>query len=561
MVSQGRVWSYGGTVWESGSLGQLTVRSSILPSCEASVGGIFIQTIQTQLLFKPSVNKPPSVANPAMDGPGQPVLLAEDLQATLTGYIQDCYRHQRFCDLNLRGAHGRESVSCHRCVLAAVFPPIKGLLDTPDAMVDLVLPDFPVSGIRELIDRIYLHLNDQYLDWTDSNEALASTLMGYFPPILADAARVQDDGDEGMAIAAVGTMAKIEQECQSFQDRLALGSEEADQPLGGWDSSDNSSDGPALNALFQAIRDQDHEGDIRPAALPKRAQSQRRRRWAKRPPRKASGMDGVPGVPGVPARGPRGRKKGSGLKAEAKRFKTVTHLDHSNFENLEALKNTLKCDCPGMSLNNLKEQQNHFYSVHCQNEFTICDTCGHPVRTYNIQAHRESCASEVGPFLCPECGKEFPRRCNLNSHVFSYHKHVKCKSCGEQFVGNMLKRIHERTQHVKSFNCDHCPLQFNTMLKKKSHMVSVHLPDHLRPHVCLDCGQGFLYEDKLKRHRMNKHIRSRPFACRCGCVDVAYNDQSTRNQHENRNHPDHPIVVDRMTNKVPRSKPKVRTTS
>lgn len=457
-----------------------------------------------------------------MDGSQETIRLVEDLKDIITDYTQYCYKSEKFCDLTLRGQDGQQSVSCHRCVLAAVFPHFKLILDSQDDMVDIILPDFSFSHILDLIDRVYSHLNEKYFELTEIQDSLASTLNGYyhFQPVFCSQIKEDLDAEALKSDEEFGFSTKFEEE----------------------DEHNAEGDNEELSSLFQKIVDQDQEG--------KKAQ--------KKKPRlsKRTKKDEI-----VRTKGKRGRKKGSGLKSEVKRFKTVTHLDYSNFENLEELKNSLKCDCPGISFNNLKEQQNHFYSVHCQNEFTICDTCGNPVRTYNIQAHRESCASEVGPFLCPECGKEFPRRCNLNSHVFSYHKRVKCKSCGEEFVGNLFKRIHERTKHVKSFNCDHCPLQFNTMLKKKSHMVSVHLPDHLRPHVCLDCGQGFLYEDKLKRHRMNKHIRSRPFACRCGCVDVAYNDQSTRNQHENRNHPDHPIVVDRLTNKIPRSKPKVRTTS
>ena len=48
----------------------------------------------------------------------------------------------------------------------------------------------------------------------------------------------------------------------------------------------------------------------------------------------------------------------------------------------------------------------------------------------------------------------------------------------------------------------------------QDHFLRVHLPDDQKPCVCDVCGKGFLYKDKLNTHKMNKHIRARPYPCR-----------------------------------------------
>ncbi|TRY79766.1 hypothetical protein TCAL_08102 [Tigriopus californicus] len=459
---------------------------------------------------------------------------AEHSHSAITAYIQDCFRRQIFCDLRLRaGSDPAWSIHCHRCVLGAVFPPLQALLASPDdRTVDLILAEFAPQEIAPLIDSIYAHLSQKSYVIPASSMALAQLLsrptrLGPPPPPAVIDRTTPHPTDWAQA------------------DVLP--------ELDGCQPAEAGAAGQDHDALLDCVKlerwspaSESETVDVSPA--PRRG----RRRVAARS-------------------GPILRSKGQRKRLASKKVnpatpklspvypKPINHLDYYNADKLAARKRSMACDCPGLTFGNLMEQQNHFYTAHCQRDFSVCETCGNPVRIKYMEAHRETCAgSQRKPCLCPHCGHHTKGSGTLSTHMFDNHMKVKCKICGQEFVGDKSRRKHDHEQHAQTFDCDHCPLQFNTLYKKRSHMVRVHVPDHLRPYVCSECGQGFLYEGKLKRHKMNKHIRARPFACRCGCDNVAYNDQSTRNQHENRSHPHHPIVLERLKNPTVKHKPGVR---
>ena len=66
-------------------------------------------------------------------------------------------------------------------------------------------------------------------------------------------------------------------------------------------------------------------------------------------------------------------------------------------------------------------------------------------------------------------------------------------------------------------------------------MKTTHTPDDQKKHQCQDCGKGFISKNGLKEHRMNVHLKLRPYKCRYGC-EFAYNDRANRNCHEKKKH-------------------------
>ena len=81
-------------------------------------------------------------------------------------------------------------------------------------------------------------------------------------------------------------------------------------------------------------------------------------------------------------------------------------------------------------------------------------------------------------------------------------------------------------------NCPQCGLMVRLL---DSHIMDVHTPDHMKTYQCPDCGKGFSSSTSLKTHRMNVHLKLRPYRCRYGCED-SYNDTSNRNSHEKKKH-------------------------
>ena len=106
-----------------------------------------------------------------------------------------------------------------------------------------------------------------------------------------------------------------------------------------------------------------------------------------------------------------------------------------------------------------------------------------------------------------------------------------CHQCDFRCTSKKDLRRHIETHEEKK----PCPECGQKVRKLEAHIQTVHTPDEMKSQQCQDCGKGFFNLDELKKHRMNVHLKLRPYKCRYGC-DVGYNDRSNRNQHEKRVH-------------------------
>jgi uncharacterized Zn-finger protein len=84
--------------------------------------------------------------------------------------------------------------------------------------------------------------------------------------------------------------------------------------------------------------------------------------------------------------------------------------------------------------------------------------------------------------------------------------------------------------------CDLCGENFKTKEKLRVHKINKHLSEHQKPYVCTICGRGYAHKTKLESHQMNMHIRSRPFKCRLSACDADFNELANRNAHEKNVH-------------------------
>merc|ERR1712126_319616 len=107
--------------------------------------------------------------------------------------------------------------------------------------------------------------------------------------------------------------------------------------------------------------------------------------------------------------------------------------------------------------------------------------------------------------MCHLCDFKCAEKAGLKKHMQSHEEKKPCPKCGE--------RVRCLQQHIES----------------------VHTPDEMKKFQCQDCGKGFISALKVEKHRMNVHLKLRPYNCRYGC-NVSYNDTSNRNQHEKKTH-------------------------
>ena len=139
--------------------------------------------------------------------------------------------------------------------------------------------------------------------------------------------------------------------------------------------------------------------------------------------------------------------------------------------------------------------------------------------------------------ICNICAKVYTDKHCLERHIKIEHEKVEikkpfiCDKCDNCFETKGGLAAHMKT-HEEKMPCPECGERIRNL---KAHMRAVHTPDELKKFQCQDCGRGFNDKNKLEIHRMNIHLKLRPYNCRFGC-DISYNDTSNRNAHEKKTH-------------------------
>ena len=164
----------------------------------------------------------------------------------------------------------------------------------------------------------------------------------------------------------------------------------------------------------------------------------------------------------------------------------------------------------------------------------ICSTCRQTIPIEECEEHQKTCNPNV---ICNVCGKSL-HKASLDMHMRRAHtngppeKKYNCEICGKAFGYEDALKRHIRKTHGEKTPCPECGKKVRRL---KLHIRDVHTPDQEKKLKCQDCGKGFDDTRRLDQHRMNVHLKLKPYNCRYGC-DIAYNDTSNRNQHEKRKH-------------------------
>lgn len=86
---------------------------------------------------------------------------------------------------------------------------------------------------------------------------------------------------------------------------------------------------------------------------------------------------------------------------------------------------------------------------------------------------------EKRKYKCKLCNKLFQHKKHLNRHELSHTYFVKCYICGQKFrrkdfLNRHLKNVHSICVNSRTFQCNHCPLEFDTYEDLYNHVVSTH---------------------------------------------------------------------------------------
>jgi KRAB domain-containing zinc finger protein len=202
------------------------------------------------------------------------------------------------------------------------------------------------------------------------------------------------------------------------------------------------------------------------------------------------------------------------------------------------------CDCPDLPWvpkraenekvgKNFRLRERHIKTVHWG--WKGCDQCVKAFEKVEALAAHEK--KHTLTFMCDQC--EFVANCvdNLTNHSQRSHPAkpapAPCQDCGKCLPTEAAMKIHIKMVHTSAV-CPVCGVTKN-IKSLKFHMEQTHVDDSEKRFHCEDCGKGFMTKQSFDSHRMNNHIKERPYICRHGC-EKRYNDRSNRIAHEKRRH-------------------------
>ena len=227
------------------------------------------------------------------------------------------------------------------------------------------------------------------------------------------------------------------------------------------------------------------------------------------------------------------------------------------------------CDC-NIKFKTRKEKREHYWEVHRirqregsedddDDNTTQCAECTYRGTEEKVNEHFSRSHVEV---TCETCLKVIKNSKELNLHIYNCHTPKACKLCGETFLGHTAWYTHSISMHKEQHGitkrtpidiaCNKCPKIFKNKFAFEKHFKQMHGDDSDRPFKCRECDRAFIERAKLAAHRLNVHIKSKPFVCRSPGCTAAFNTAGNMFVHERKLHGQRfPQPVPSITDLVP----------
>ncbi|XP_056588136.1 zinc finger protein 675-like isoform X2 [Triplophysa dalaica] len=184
-------------------------------------------------------------------------------------------------------------------------------------------------------------------------------------------------------------------------------------------------------------------------------------------------------------------------------------------EMTESGQQTDGCDMMYPDLMEVKEERLEPNEIEEHHQFfPIGESLGSWEVAKNFSLKNSGRAADKDSRACPQCGKSFTRKSDLNKHIRSHtgERPYACEQCGMTYIHK-----HHLNRHIqmhigeRSFKCDQCG---KTFVRKDN--LNVHKEVHTKPYRCDLCGKCFLYQHILQAH-MRRHPGEKAFNCTsCG---------------------------------------------
>ena len=159
----------------------------------------------------------------------------------------------------------------------------------------------------------------------------------------------------------------------------------------------------------------------------------------------------------------------------------------------------------------------HVDTVHLKLKPHKCDECGEAFgRKEHLKRHIDTVHLKLKNFICKFCDESFGTQSYLNSHIALFHENISifsCKECEEKFTSQYKLDTHHSIEHERhEHECPECGRTFKRKGDLNRHINTVHMK--LKPHKChICCREAFTQKASLERHIKSVHENIRDHVC------------------------------------------------
>ena len=114
---------------------------------------------------------------------------------------------------------------------------------------------------------------------------------------------------------------------------------------------------------------------------------------------------------------------------------------------------------------------------------------------------------------CEMCGATYTSQSSLGSHISRVHKDrsITCNDCGKIFQNNHKFGDHRTKVHGEEKPCPECGIVFREYALRR-HIRRIHTNKSFHI-LCPDCGKQLQDKRRLLRHKIEVHLKLKPFKC------------------------------------------------
>ena len=218
----------------------------------------------------------------------------------------------------------------------------------------------------------------------------------------------------------------------------------------------------------------------------------------------------------------------------------IMHVrDGAKFNTHVRKHDTLDCDCEGVDkINTLLGRVNHKKLYHSNGKYVQCShsECSEVIPKTSVEKHNNT--YHMVNIFCELCGKTFDSKKKYDYHHYQRHKEVECEVCGKSILTINIRSHMMANHRGDPVPCPQCGKEYPDKRNLDTHIRHMHTPKEEMAFKCPyhGCDKGFRSIKKFFGHINNMHFKAYVYVCEFGCPGAKYKDQSNIRAHYKKKH-------------------------